>query len=294
MSFNTYTTNNVNAKDLHQLIIGAVNPRPIAFVSSLDQAGRANLAPYSFFNAISSNPPLLVFSVATPSGTRAEKDTLKNISLSRECVINTVSYEIMRQMSLCSVNFDHGISEFEKSGLESLASHIVKAPRVKLSPVQFECTIRDILVYGNKPGSANLVVCEVQAIHVDKNVMMGDKLRYDSRKLDLVGRLGRSEYVRVQGDSIFEMYQPVEPVCLGVDQLPLSVRTSRVLSGADLAELASCTELPTKKQLSEFMHSSGINSGEQAEYYHVMAKKMIALKKKYDALIIALIPEFKL
>ena len=121
----------INTKDLHQFLLAIVAPRPIAFVSSMDAKGNVNLAPFSFFNCFSSNPPIVVFSANRRVADNTTKDTLANVIETGECVINAVSYAIVRQMALCSVDYPNGVNEFEKSGLTPIASTIVKPPRVK-------------------------------------------------------------------------------------------------------------------------------------------------------------------
>jgi flavin reductase (DIM6/NTAB) family NADH-FMN oxidoreductase RutF len=124
--------------DFYQFMIAAIAPRPIAFVSTVDEEGNANLAPYSFFNAFSANPPIFVFSAGRRVQDGTIKDTLSNIEDTMECVINVVSYDIVHQMTLTSINYPKGTSEFTKAGLTPIPSDLVKAYRVKESPVQFE------------------------------------------------------------------------------------------------------------------------------------------------------------
>lgn len=293
MPFRSFLPDALNPKDLHQLIIGSVAPRPIALVSTVSAEGQDNLAPYSFFNAISSNPPLLMFSVSRSPEPRPQKDTLINLNSVRECVINIVDETMARQMSLCSVAFDHGVSEFEKSGLTGLESEMIRPKRVAESPVQFECTVKDILVYGKHTGAANVVLCEVKIIHVRPGVMMEDKLRIDPWRLESVGRLGRSYYVNVKGDVIFDMYQPVKPVCIGYDALPASARNSTVLSARDLAELASETQLPTEKEVRDFVNRFAISETHDTPALHRIARSLLEEQKKHQALLCVMIPEFK-
>lgn len=125
---------NTPTKDLHQYLVGSVAPRPIAFASTVDEAGRPNLAPYSFFNCFSSNPPVLVFSSNRRASDNSTKDTLHNIQQTGEVVINAVNYNIIRQMALCSVDYPEDVSEFEKSGLTPIPADLVRPFRVKESP----------------------------------------------------------------------------------------------------------------------------------------------------------------
>jgi len=292
MSFNSYLPDQVSKKDLHQLILGSVSPRPIALVSSIGKMDVSNLAPFSFFNAISSNPPLLVFSVNVAPGEKPEKDTLKNIRESNQCVINFVNHAILRQMTLCSINYEYGTSEFKKSGLTPIPSDIVKAFRVKESPVQFECTIVDILVFGKHAGASNLIICKIEKIHIMNTVLLDGKLRIDAGALDIIGRLGRSQYVRVIEDVVLDVYQSVKPNCIGYDALPDGIRMSNVLSGNDVAELASCERLFSDEEIGAFINTNKFNLDNQKNIYHQKAKDLIAEKNKNDALLYAMLPEY--
>jgi|GEM_PF-4963178 len=140
-------------KDLHQYILGSIAPRPIAFVSSVNEDGVKNLAPYSFFNAFSSNPPIAVFSSNRKVADNTTKDTLHNAEVQKELVINMVSYNIVRQMAISSVSYPTEVSEFEKTGLTPLPSELVNAPRVAESPVNMECRVKEIITLGDKGGA---------------------------------------------------------------------------------------------------------------------------------------------
>lgn len=291
MPFESFLPYKLNGKDLHQLIIGGVTPRPIALVSSISKNGIANLAPYSFFNAISSKPPILAFAISRGPESRPNKDTLINLESNPECVINIVDDKIARQMSLCSVAYQYEVSEFKKAGLTELCSDLITPPRVKESPVQFECTVKDILELGKRSESAHLVLCDVVKIHINKEVMTTDKPRIDPWSLRAVGRLGRSYYVSVEGDNIFEMYQPVSPDCIGFDGLPASVRHSPVLTGSELATLASCCLLPDKNAVLSFCKRENITNDLALEECHLLAKRFLSDNNKQDALICVMIPE---
>ncbi|MFM7106535.1 MAG: flavin reductase family protein, partial [Flavobacteriales bacterium] len=133
---------------LHQYLLGAIAPRPIAFASTIDAQGRMNLAPYSFFNVFSSNPPIVIFSPARRGRDNTTKHTLENVYEVKECVINIVNHRIVEQMSLASTEYPREISEFVKSGLTPIASEIVRPFRVKEAPVQLECKVNDIVPLG--------------------------------------------------------------------------------------------------------------------------------------------------
>jgi flavin reductase (DIM6/NTAB) family NADH-FMN oxidoreductase RutF len=233
-------------KDLHQFMVGGIAPRPIAFVSTIDEEGRPNLAPYSFFNAFSSNPPILVFSSNRRVKDNTTKDTLSNVLATREVVINVVNYAIVRQMSIASGRFAKGVSEFEKAGLTPLASDLVKPFRVKESPMQFECRVADVITLGEHGGAGHLVVCHVLRIHVDEGVV-DEHNRIDPHKMDLMGRLGRAYYVRASGAAIHTIPQSEEDIPIGFDQLPAQIKFSKSLTGNDLGLLAALTEAPAEE-----------------------------------------------
>lgn len=235
--------NQTPTSELHQYIIGSVSPRPIAFVSSLSAEGQPNLAPYSFFNAFSSNPPTLVFSSNRRGRENTTKDTLENVKAQPEVVINVVNHGIAHQMALCSVEFPHGVNEFEKAGLTPLPSEMVQPARVKESPVQMECKVKDIITLGDGGGAGHLILCEILLMHIAEDVLDADH-KIDPYKMDLVGRLGQSYYCRVQAPSIFSIQQSVKQIGIGFDGLPANVRESEVLTGKHLSMLASVEVLP--------------------------------------------------
>lgn len=232
-----------NTGNFHAHMLAAVAPRPIAFASTMDDAGIPNLAPYSFFNAFSSNPPTLVFSSNIRVRDNTSKDTLHNIEANREVVINVVSYNIVRQMALASVEFAADVNEFEKAGFTALPSERVKPLRVAESPVQFECKVKDIIKLGDEGGAGNLFICEIVLMHVSE-LVLGEDGKIDADKIDLCGRMGGTNYVRASGAAVFSLNQPVNRIVLGIDQLPETIRHSKYLTGNDLAQLANVETLP--------------------------------------------------
>jgi len=243
-SMRTVVPGEIPTRDLHQFIVGAIAPRPIAFVSTVDEHGNKNLAPYSFFNAFSSNPPIVVFSSNRRVSNNTTKDTLHNVKTTGEAVINIVNYEIVRQMAVASIEFPTEISEFDKTGLTPLASEEVAPFRVAESPVQLECKVKEIIALGDQGGAGHLVICHVVRMHIAEDVI-DDRNRIDPQKLDLMGRLGRSYYVRVQGEAIQTIVQPVTQLAIGYDALPKSVQHSAVLTGNDIGKLSGMQAMPT-------------------------------------------------
>ncbi len=237
----------IATKDLHQFILGAVAPRPIAFASTLSADGVPNLAPYSFFNAFSSNPPILIFSSNRRVSNNTTKDTLRNVEDTGEVVINVVSHRIVRQMALCSVEFPSGVNEFEKAGFTPLASEKVRPFRVAESPVHMECKVEEILPLGDKGGAGNLIICNIVLMHIAEEVL-NDKGRIDPHKIDLVARMGRFYYARASGEAIFEVAQEVTAFGIGFDGLPAGIRHSNILTGNNLGQLAALLALPSEAE----------------------------------------------
>lgn len=237
----------IATKDLHQFILGAVAPRPIAFASTISADGVPNLAPFSFFNAFSSNPPILIFSANRRVSNNTTKDTLKNAEDTGEVVINVVPHRIVRQMTLCSIDYGAEVNEFEKAGLTPLPSEMVRPYRVAESPVHMECKVDKILPLGEKGGAGNLIICNILLMHIAESVM-NDNGRIDPHKIDLVARMGRFYYARASGDAIFEVAQPYNVIGIGFDGLPQSIRHSNILTGNNLGELAALPALPSREE----------------------------------------------
>lgn len=264
---------------LHQYLVGAVAPRPIAFVSTIDQDGHPNLAPYSFFNVFSSNPPICVFSSNRRVSNNTTKDTLHNVEATRECVINVVPFSIVRQMALCSTEYPSDVDEFEQAGLTPVASDLVRPARVQESPVQLECRVREVMPLGDEGGAGHLVICEVIRLHISKSVL-DEKGRMHPQKLDLMGRMGRAFYVRASGESIHHIYQNVTQIGIGYPALPESARHSTVLTGNNLAQLASLPAAPSKAQLEERKQDADVQqdleSDEPSTALHQRAQRALA------------------
>jgi len=235
---------------LHQYMLGSMAPRPIAFASTLDKEGRPNLAPFSFFNAFGSNPPVVAFSPARSGRDNTTKNTLDNIEETKEVVINIVHYAMVHQMSLASCPYPKGVNEFLKSGLTPIASEIVKPFRVKESNVQLECKVLDIVKTGSTGGAGNMIICEILLIHINESILNEDG-RMDPYKMDLVARMGGDYYCRVIPESIFVLPQPKTEIGIGVDVLPEHIRHSTILTGNNLGQLGIFQHFPTDEELAE-------------------------------------------
>lgn len=256
---------------LHGLLLSAIAPRPIAFVSTVDADGNPNLAPFSFFNVFSANPPIAIFSPARRVHGNTTKHTLDNVEVTKECVINVVSYDILQQMNLASCEYADGVNEFEKAGLTPIASDVVKPFRVKESPVQFECNVREVIHLGEHGGAGNLVVSEVVRMHYAEDVFEDDG-NVDPQKLDLVARMGKNWYCRAHGEAVFEVPKPGRLVGMGVDSLPENIRNSTVLTGNDLGMLAMSPELPSEADIRTFYEQPTVK--ELLREYHLNPKQV--------------------
>ena len=227
---------------LHQYLIGSVGPRPICFASTVDANGVPNLAPFSFFNVFSANPPILVFAPNNSGRTGQPKHTLLNVKEVPEVVINVVTESMVEQMNVAAAPWDKGVSEFEKAGFTPVQSDLVKPFRVAESPSQIECKVIEIKEMGVGGGAGNLVICQVVRIHI-KDEVLNDENKIDQRKMKLVGRLGASWYSKTDDAALFELAQPMSPT-LGYDGLPDYVRLSDNLNGNEIGKLASLASMP--------------------------------------------------
>lgn len=191
----------------HHTLLSCVLPRPIAFVSTLSAEGVANLAPFSFFNAMCSDPPTLVFGPATKAD-GDEKDTVANLMQVGECVVNVVTYDMRQAMNQASYPYPHNVSEFEKAGFTPLPSVHVKPPRVAESPVHMECKLNQIVKIGSGALAGNICIVEVVCFHIADELCLPDGTA-DITKIDLIARLGGDGYSTVRDR--FDLPKPATP-----------------------------------------------------------------------------------
>ena len=280
----------LSTKDLHGYLLSSVGPRPIALVSTIDNEGRPNLSPFSFFNVFSANPPIAIFSPARRVRNNSIKHTLQNVASTKEVVINVVSYPIVEQTSLSSTEYKEGVNEFIKSGLTPEESIQVKPYRVKESPVQMECIVKNIISLGEEGGAGNLVICEIVKMHISENIL-NEHHQIDPNKIDLVGRMGGNWYCRASNTSLFEVQKPNSKIGIGYDQLPQHIRNSDILSGNDLAKLANVESLPSMEDVEKFKENkdlvkilkSSVDDEQNRENLHYHCKKLLQENKVLDA-----------
>ena len=296
----------INPKDipiskLHQYLLGAVGPRPIALASTIDKDGNSNLSPFSFFNVFSANPPIAIFSPARRVRNNTTKHTLDNILENNEVVINVVSYDIVQQTSLSSTEYDCGVDEFIKSGLTPINSNLIKPFRVKESPVQMECTVNDVISLGEQGGAGNLVICEIKMLHINKNIL-NDAGAIDPNKIDLVGRMGGNWYCRSSKDALFEVEKPLRNLGIGVDNIPSEIRNSHILSGNDLGMLGNVESIPSLDEVEKYMKENfsteqiqdfSIRNKEAVQELHSYAKELLSKNLIIEAWKILLIDKLK-
>lgn len=242
---------------LHSYLLAAVAPRPIAFASTVDKDGNPNLSPFSFFNVFSAKPPIAVFSPARRGRDNTVKHTYENVKEVPEVVINIVNYNIVQQTSLSSTEYPKGVNEFVKAGLTPIASEMVRPFRVKESPVQLECRVRDVIELGDSGGAGNLVICEIVLMHIAEDVLDENK-NIDQHKIDLVARLGANWYCRASGDALFEVEKPLTTIGIGVDGIPENIRYSNILTGNNLGQLGNIEHLPAPDEINAFKGSGAV------------------------------------
>lgn len=183
-------------QSIYKILTGSVLPRPIGWISSIDLDGRPNLAPFSFFNAVCSNPPTVLFCSSIRGSDGKTKDTLNNVRATSEFVVNIVTEELLQAMNASSIEAPSDFNEFDYAGLTLAPSVVVKPPRVAESPIHFECKLREIIEIGNEPGGGSIVIGTIVHIHADNGVMIGeDKINLTALKP--IGRLMGSGYCRV-------------------------------------------------------------------------------------------------
>ncbi len=251
MSHLTLTPSDLDPGKLHAFLLGGIAPRPIAFASTVDSEGRVNLAPFSYFNVFSANPPILIFSPARRGRDNTTKHTLENVLEVPEVVVNMVDYNTVHACSLASTEYSKEVNEFKKAGLTEVASDLITPPRVLEAPASFECKVLRVDSFGDTPGAGQLVVCEILKIHFREDVLNESGLP-DAKKLDLVGRCGGSYYVRASGDALFEVPKPLANLGMGVDNIPEDIRTSSYLSGMHLAMLGNVEVLPDETEVNDY------------------------------------------
>ncbi|MFN8397347.1 MAG: flavin reductase family protein [Bacteroidia bacterium] len=283
----TINPGEIKTKFLHAYLLGSVAPRPIAFASTISRDGVPNLAPFSFFNVFSSNPPMLIFSPARRVRDNTIKHTLQNVIAVPEVVVNVVSHAIVEQMNLASTEYPDGVNEFDKAGFTAVPSDLIRPFRVAESPVQMECKVVEIKPLGNGGGAGQLIFAQVVRMHINKDVL-DESGNIDPHKIDLVARMGANFYSRASGASVFEVEKPLDIPGIGIDALPAFIRDSHVLTGNELGRLGNVPALPSRDEVLAWWNSNGASySGADIE---AVARQALAAGDKVTALYLLLKP----
>jgi flavin reductase (DIM6/NTAB) family NADH-FMN oxidoreductase RutF len=288
----TLNPKELDSRVFYSYLTGTVAPRPIAFASTVDKLGNVNLSPFSFFNIMGINPPILVFAPNNRGRDGSKKDTILNLEEVPEVVINMVDYAMVQQMSLSSVEFPRGTNEFIKAGFTEESSVLVKPPRVKESKAQFECKVLEIKQFG----SMNLAICEVILAHFSEEII-GENGKIDQQKTDWVARMGGDWYVRANEVSMFEVEKPLSKIGIGYDTIPANIRLSKILTGNHLGQLGNVESLPTEEEILVFRESETMkNIIEQVMYgcafldnlLHAEAARLLNENKVKEAWLVLL------
>ncbi len=232
----------MNPRDVHKLLLSGVAPRPIALTATADEHNNINLAPFSFFNAFSGNPPVVIISPAFRGVDGSSKDTYENLKRVGKCTISMVTYSMVGQCNLASSIYPADVNEFEKAGLTMRESSTSNIPHVAESPFALECDLLNCIELApEKKGSGNLMILQVTRIHVKENVLNGAVL--DPTKVEMVSRLGQDYYARITPECLFRLPAP-SGQGVGFDSLPQALQQSSVLSANTLSKLAGLESLP--------------------------------------------------
>lgn len=265
-----------------------VAPRPICFASTIDENGKVNLSPFSFFNMFSTDPPIVIFSPSRRVRDNTTKHTLHNVLAVPEVVINIVTYDMVQQTSLASCDYPQGEDEFIKAGLTKEPATIIRPPMIKESKAKLECKVIEIKELGKAAGAGNLVICEVLRMHIEDDLVSGDK-KIDQTKLGLVARLGGDWYCRVSAENLFKVEKPNTQLGIGIDALPAGIRHSTILTGNHLGQLANVHQLPhvlpafDDEHLKNIVQYYSINPSEMEKEIHLYAAKLLDNGKVQEA-----------
>jgi flavin reductase (DIM6/NTAB) family NADH-FMN oxidoreductase RutF len=266
----------------------SIAPRPICFASTVDKNGNVNLSPFSFFNLFSTTPPIVIFAPNRRVRNNTTKHTWENVNEVPEVVINIVDYDMVQQTSLSSCEYSKEVNEFIKAGFTPQPATIIKPPMVKESKVKMECKVIELKPLGVEGGSGNLVICEVLRMHVDESILDENK-KIDQLKFHHVARLGGDWYCKIDETNLFIVEKPNTNLGIGIDALPASIRSSKILTGNNLGQLANINEYPTVDPsfddafLKQIIQYYSVDPEEMEKELHAYAKKLLDAGKVMEA-----------
>ncbi len=264
----------IDKRSLYRLLTGTIVPRPIAVVSTMDKHGNVNLAPFSFFNIASIDPPVLLFSPLHRMRSNTTKDTFNNLKEHDELVINLLTYEHAEQISLAGGEYEPGVNEFDKTGLTLSATEKVRPPAVAEAYASFECKLHDIISLGDEGGAGEIVLARIVLAHFREAIFDSEGI-VDPRLFTAVARLGSNYYARITEDSLFEIEKSSDKLGIGWDALPAFVRNSKDLTANEVSMLASISELPE--------NLAKLNAPKDAQALMKAVKQLLGEKRIIDA-----------
>jgi flavin reductase (DIM6/NTAB) family NADH-FMN oxidoreductase RutF len=270
----------LNTMEKQQWLQSAIAPRPICFASTVDAAGNQNLAPFSFFNLFSSNPPVVIFSPSRRGRDNTLKHTLENVLEVPEVVINMVDYNMVQQMSLASCEFPKRVDEFVKAGFTKTPASLVKPAMVAEAKIQLECKVLEVKSLGEQAGAGQLVIAEVLCMHV-ADAVIGSDGKIDQHQLHLVARLGGDWYCKVEPANMFQVNKPNTKLGIGIDSLPEGIRNSTILTGNHLGLLGNVHDLPEvnpafeDERLKSIIQYYSVNPNEMEKELHHYAAELL-------------------
>ena len=201
--------NDLPHREVYKLMTGAIVPRAIAWVSSVNADGQPNLAPFSFFTAVCSLPPTILFCTSVRNTDGDFKDTLHNIRATGEFVVNFVTEALAEQMNITATELPANVNEFERAGLTPEPSRVVNVPRVAESPIHFECKLNQVVTISDAPGGGSIVLGTIVHMHISETIYReGNKI--DFAAYQPVGRLAGAGYTRV--NDLFDMLRPAPEI----------------------------------------------------------------------------------
>jgi flavin reductase (DIM6/NTAB) family NADH-FMN oxidoreductase RutF len=237
----------IDSLHAQRLLHGAVVPRPVGLLSTMDEKGVPNLAPFSFFNVISIDPAIVIFSPVRRLRDQTQKHTVLNIREVPEAVIHIVSYQMVQQMNITACEYSESVDEFAKAGFTKEKASVVKPWMVKEARVKLECRIKEMRSMGNNGGAGTVCFAEIVCMHVDDSVLDANG-QIDPLELSPIARLGGDLYSRITKDNLFTMPKPNRNLGIGFDQLPGAVLLSKILTANQLGLLAQVSFIPSIDQ----------------------------------------------
>jgi flavin reductase (DIM6/NTAB) family NADH-FMN oxidoreductase RutF len=234
----------IGSLDAQRLLHGAVVPRPVGLVSTLDEKGVPNLAPFSFFNVVSIDPAIVIFSPLRRLRDQTQKHTVLYIREVPEAVIHIVSYDMVQQMNITACEYNETVDEFAKAGFIKEKASMVKPWMVKEAHVKLECRIKEMRSMGNNGGAGTVCFAEIVCMHVDDSVLDANG-QIDPLKLSPIARLGGDLYSRITQANLFTMPKPNRNLGIGFDQLPNELLQSKILTANQLGLLAQVSFIPS-------------------------------------------------